>query len=69
MASTISAGATLYYSGASNKTGTWKIVVIIRNDVAGTIDVSVACGEYMGNGSIGTVPVGCTAYYGTERVV
>jgi hypothetical protein len=61
------AGASVYYSGATNKTGIWKCVIRAIT-VATGLPNEDHCGQAIGTGSLGTVPAGEAYYIYTERL-
>ena len=67
LSQSIGAGSTVYYSGASNLAGTWKIWCMVRITASNLVDWANT-GFGIGSGAfIASVPAGETAYIWTER--
>lgn len=60
------AGSTLYYSGSSNITGTWRVVSLVFT-TAGAVNAGLTNMGANGSGTFITVPAGHTCIYSTVR--
>lgn len=63
----VATGNTLYYSGATNETGTWDIDIIVKLDADGSV-VWADIGQDINSGSWFVVGAGRTVYYTTRRI-